>query len=215
MHRVSLSAASLALAFVVSAASPAEARPPAPQPSERWPEPLIATFDVAVGPMTWGHVEFEDPYEGLQMPGEVLQVERLVLWGGSVAVHYATEKVFTMGLRLTYGTNLMASEGAPRVAGLGATVEGVHVFSWAGELGLAHRFGDLTLYLVAHGAFSRAIVELSDPSAALRGRRAMLGPEAGLRAHVRGKLFLHAALFMDALTFPDHRVTFGLGVGQR
>lgn len=203
-----------ALLVAGATASPAAASPRAPEPSvDHWPEPLVATFDLAIGPMTWGHVEFEDPYAGLQMSGAALSLDRVSLAGGSVAVTYASEWV-SLGVRLGYGTTFGGE--APRVDGLGgATVDGVHIFSWSGELGLSHRFGDLTLYAVARGAWSRAIVELDVDGLELRGRRPSIGPKIGLRAHVHRKLFLHAALFMDALTFPDHRVTVGLGIGRR
>ncbi len=192
-----------------AAASP---RTPEPQ-ADHWPEPLVATFDMAIGPMTWGHVEFEDPYAGLQMSGAALSLDRVTLIGGSVAVAYGGDWL-TGAVRLGYGTTFGGEP--PVIAGLGgAVVEGVHVFSWSGELGLSHRFGDLTLYAVARGVWSRAIVELNVDGLELRGRRPAIGPKLGLRAHVHRSLFLHAALFMDTLTFPDHRVTVGLGIGQR
>ena len=195
-------------------ASGGSASPRAPAPQvDRWPAPLVATFDMAIGPMSWGHVEFEDPYVGLQMSGAALSLDRVTLAGGSVAVAYVGDWI-SAGVRLAYGTTL--GGGAPLIDGLGgALVEGVHVFSWSGELGFSHRFGDLTIYALASGVWSRAIVELNVDELALRGRRPAFGPKLGLRAHVHGKLFLHAALFMDTLTFPDHRVTVGLGVGQR
>ena len=195
-------------------ASQASASPRTPEPQvDHWPEPLVATFDMTIGPMTWGHVDFEDPYVGLQMSGEALNLDRVTLAGGSVAVAYVGDWL-TAGIRLGYGTTFGGDP--PVVGGLGgAVVEGIHVFSWSGELGLSHRFGDLSIYAVARGVWSRAIVELDVDELELRGRRPSIGPKIGLRAHVHRKLFLHAALFMDALTFPDHRVTVGLGIGRR
>jgi len=212
MPRSLLTAALLMLGVTI--ASPASANPRTPEPdASHWPEELVATFDLAIGPMTWGHVEFEDPYAGLQMSGDALSLDRLTLAGGSVAIAYAGEWL-TGAVRLAYGTTFGGE--TPVVAGLGgATVEGVHVFSWSGELGLGHRFGDLTIYAVGRVAWSRAIVELNVDALELRGRRPSVGPKVGLRAHVHRKLFLHAAFFMDALTFPDHRVTVGLGIGER
>ncbi len=210
----SLALAALLMLGAVSA-SPAAASPRTPEPrtQSHWPEQLVATFDLAIGPMTWGHVEFEDPYVGLQMSGDALSLDRVTLAGGSVAVAYVGEWL-TGAVRLAYGTTFGGE--APVVDGLGgATVDGVHVFSWSGELGVSHRFGDLSLYVVGRVAWSRAIVELDVDELELRGRRPSVGPKVGLRAHVHPKLFLHAALFMDALTFPDHRVTVGLGVGER
>jgi len=206
--------AALLLMAGTAIASPAAASPRTPEPqASHWPEELIATFDLAIGPMTWGHVEFEDPYVGLQMSGDALNLDRVTLAGGSVAVGYAGDWV-TGSVRLAYGTTFGGE--APVVDGLGgATIDGVHVFSWSGELGVGHRFGDLSLYLVGRVAWSRAIVELDVDELELRGRRPSVGPKLGLRAHVHRKLFLHAALFMDALTFPDHRVTVGVGIGER
>jgi hypothetical protein len=212
--RSAAAAASVVFAALTLAASTSEAKPRSRR-AVTWPDPLVVSLSGTVGPMSWGQVEFVAPYvPGLQMSGDALELDRVSLTGAGFEMAFVGEWV-TFAIGMDYGTSRQDRGRPVSIYGISPTLVRLHVFQWSADAGLSHRFGELTLFLVAHGAWARALLELEDPSILLRGLRPALGPKIGLRAQLRGSLFVQASFFTDMVTFPDHRIIVGLGVGRR
>lgn len=219
--RVFLSAMVISLgAFATPAqASPAtEDNLPVPNPQGevanlRWPSHLGFTVGFASARFDWRHTEFSDPVGPLQMPGAMMRLDHAQAFGLEFALGY-TGEYFRMRVGLGWYKPSDQPDLLPEV-GPNTRVSRITMSQWFLEAGWAHRYGDITPFVVAHVGILRATADLDAPSLELRARRFALGPRAGLRAHFNRVVYLQADVFADVVNLGDHVITLGLGIGQR
>lgn len=179
-----------------------------------WPDPLVLTLSGTTSASQWGEIAFEERDVALQMPGSRLELGRLRAAGAEVVFGYRGELLYAAG-GMGYGTTRHEPGTELRVLGPTASIERVHLFRWFIEAGIARRFGDLTPMLMMHAAYSRALVDIAGAERLLfRGSQFAIGPKIAVRAHLYKSFYLQAGLFADAMSFPDHVVSLGMGVGQ-
>ena len=184
------------------------------RPTVRWPEPLALHASATISTVGWGDVTFRDNESALQMPGNQLSLSRVELVGVQAGLTLSSS-IFRFDAGVGYGVPRDADTTRLPTLGPNARLSQLHVTRWYLQLGIGHRFRDVTPFLMLHGAIVRAIADVADPALSLNGKRLSLGPRAGLRAHIYKKLFIQAAMFFDLLSVPDYALTLGIGVGDR
>lgn len=179
-----------------------------------WPEQISLSVSSAVGTVNFSDVRFQDDDLALRMDGRQMSLSRVDLVGLEAKVGLSTE-VLRVSLGFGYYVPRDASRTSLPEVGPNARVAQLHVSRWVVEVGIGRRFENISPFLLLSGSVVRGIVDVSRPSIAFSGIRLSLGPRMGFRAHLYKKLFLEASVYADMLSFPDHTLTFGLGVGDR
>lgn len=186
-----------------------------------WPNRAAARIGGIYGRLDWAGDDFEDRNETINVPASALRLGRVDLVGVEAGLELAILDHLRFGSGVSFLRPVAGQVGGePLASTLGdrARVEGVHVVQWWGELGVAHRFGDLTLIATAHVGWLRTIVDLESGCECpelVRSTRVTAGPHLGLRAHVWKALFVQAGARADALRWPDYMFDLSVGVGHR
>lgn len=186
-----------------------------------WPNRIAARIGGTYGRLDWAEDEFADRNDIVGVPGAVLRLGEMDVAGIEAGMEVAVFDHLRLGAGISFMTPVAGQAGGElrtNALGDGARVEDVHIVEWWGELGVAHRFGDLTLLATAHVGWLRTIVDLDsgcECPALVRSTRVTAGPHVGLRAHVFKALFVQAGARADALQWPDYVLDLSVGVGHR